>query len=135
MRIGHIAVWTADEASLERLRAFYEAWFDARSGDRYESRTRPGFVSRFLTFPSGDGEGGARLELMTAPGLAVRADGDAAGWAHVAIAVASRAAVDDLAARMEAGGVPVVSHPRATGDGYYEAVVRDPDGNLVEIAA
>ena len=83
----------------------------------------------------GDDGQGARLELMTAPGLAVRAEGDAAGWAHVAVTVGSREAVDALAARMAGGGVSVVSHPRTTGDGYYEAVVRDPDGNLVEIAA
>ena len=30
-------------------------------------------------------------------------------------------------------GYTVVSEPRTTGDGYYESVVRDPDGNLVEI--
>ena len=25
--------------------------------------------------------------------------------------------------------------PRTTGDGYYEAVIADPDGNLIEIVA
>ena len=34
---------------------------------------------------------------------------------------------------MKAAGVPIVNGPRLTGDGYYEAVVTDPDGNLVEI--
>ena len=29
----------------------------------------------------------------------------------------------------------LVSGPRTTGDGYYEAVIRDPDGNLIEIVA
>ena len=134
MRIGHVAVWTPDEASLDRLRDFYETYFGARGGDRYESRTRPGFVSRFLDFPSA-GDGGARLELMTAPSLSPRGEGDTGGWAHVAVSLGSREAVDALAARMAADGVPLVSAPRTTGDGYYEAVVRDPDGNLVEIAA
>jgi lactoylglutathione lyase len=27
----------------------------------------------------------------------------------------------------------VVSEPRTTGDGYYESIVLDPDGNRVEI--
>jgi lactoylglutathione lyase len=31
--------------------------------------------------------------------------------------------------------VAVESGPRDTGDGYYEAVVLDPDGNAVEITA
>ena len=36
---------------------------------------------------------------------------------------------------MEAAGVRIISEPRLTGDGYYEAVVADPDGNLVEITS
>ncbi|RBZ54994.1 glyoxalase/bleomycin resistance/extradiol dioxygenase family protein, partial [Klebsiella pneumoniae] len=27
------------------------------------------------------------------------------------------------------------SPPRTPGDGYYEAVIADPDGNLIEIVA
>ena len=34
-----------------------------------------------------------------------------------------------------AEGVAVIDGPRRTGDGYYECVVRDPEGNRVEIAA
>jgi lactoylglutathione lyase len=36
---------------------------------------------------------------------------------------------------MRDDGVRVVSLPRWTGDGYFEAVVEDPDGNAVEITA
>ena len=38
------------------------------------------------------------------------------------------AAVIRLAARL-------VAPPRWTGDGYYEAIIRDPDGNLIELTA
>ena len=131
-RVDHVAVWTRD---LERLRAFYERWFDARAGARYASANRPGFTSYFLAFP----DGGARLELMALPTLVDAPDGAAAtpplGWAHLALSLGSRDAVDALAARMRDAGVPILSGPRVTGDGYYEAVLRDPDGNLVEITA
>jgi lactoylglutathione lyase len=130
MRIEHVAIWTRDSATLERLRAFYETWLGATAGPRYESARRPGFTSCFLSF--GDG---ARLELMTVPGLAAGALSEAIGLAHLAIAVGSHEAVDDLVGRMAAAGVLVESAPRTTGDGYYEAVVRDPDGNTVEITA
>jgi lactoylglutathione lyase len=137
-RVAHVALWTADEGRLERLREFYETYFGGRAGPRYESARRRGFVSYFVEFRDDAGAADAvRLELMTAPGVFTRPPGDdIAGWAHVALSVGSREAVDALAARLAADpGVPVVSGPRLTGDGYYEAVVRDPDGNLVEIVA
>lgn len=137
MRIEHVALWTRDRESLERLRAFYAAYFGARAGALYESARRPGFASYFLAFPP-DEEGaapGARLELMTAPGVADRGAGEALGYAHLAVSLGSRGAVDALAARVAADGGRVASGPRTTGDGYYEAVLLDPDGNAVEITA
>ena len=128
MRLEHAALWTRD---LERLRAFYERHFGARAGPRYASATNPGFVSYFLTFPSG----GARLELMTRPALDAAAGAPTSGYAHLALSVGSRDAVDALVARLRDAGVCVRSGPRETGDGYYEAVVEDPDGNALEITA
>jgi len=126
MRIDHLAVWTAD---LERLRAFYVRYFDVDAGARYDSTNHPGFSSYFLRFSRGD----SRLELMTIGGLAPPAPHAALGYPHVAIGVGSREAVDTLVGRMTADGVSLVTPAHTTGDGYYEAVVRDPDGNLIEI--
>jgi lactoylglutathione lyase len=128
VRVEHVALWTRD---VERLRAFYERYFGARAGVRYESATRPGFVSYFLTFP----DGGTRVELMTLPSLAASPGAPTAGYAHVAVAVGSREVVEALTARMRRDGVSVVSEPRQTGDGYFESVVVDPDGNEVEVVA
>jgi lactoylglutathione lyase len=128
VRLEHVAVWTND---LDRLRAFYERYFGARAGVRYRSATRAGFASYFLTFP----DGGGRLELMTAPGLAATAGAAAVGYAHIALTVGSRADVEALTARLRVEGVRVVSAPRQTGDGYFESVVEDPDGNAIEIIA
>ena len=72
---------------------------------------------------------------MSLPGLAGRADVPAVGYAHLAMSVGSRSAVEELTARMRADGVCVRSKPRQTGDGYFEGVVEDPDGNSVEITA
>ncbi len=127
-RLEHVALWTRD---LERLRGFYERYFGARSGARYESANRPGFVSYFLSLPGG----GGRFELMTAPGLTDARLADAIGYAHIAVSVGSPADVQTLTARMRAEGVRVLSAPRRTGDGYFESVVEDPDGNAVELTA
>ena len=116
-RIHHVAAWVSN---LERARAFYERWFKAAAGPKYSS-TKRDFQSYFLSLDTG-----ARLELMASPVEAARP-------AHLAVSVGSREAVDRLIQTMEAAGVRVVSHPRLTGDGYYEAVIADSEGNLVEI--
>ncbi len=118
-RVAHVAAWVSDP---DRARAFYERWFQARPGPRYRSARRP-FESCFLTLGTG-----AALELMASPGETPR-------HAHIAIAVGSREAVDDVIGRMKAAGVVVVGEPRVTGDGFYEASVEDSEGNLVEVVA
>jgi 2-haloacid dehalogenase len=116
-RIEHVAAWVHD---LERARGFYERWFKAVSGPQYSSSTRP-FQSRFLSLGVGP-----RLELMAAPAESPRP-------AHIAVSVGSREAVDSMIQAMESAGVRIVSRPRVTGDGYYEAVIADSEGNLVEV--
>lgn len=129
MRIEHVALWTSD---LERLRRFYETYFDARAGAKYVNPAKR-FESYFLTFGSG-GPGG-RLEIMHRPDLLAGAPGaqPSLGWAHVAFSLGSEQAVDRLTARLAEDGFSVVDGPRRTGDGYYESVVLDPDGNRIEI--
>ncbi|MCU0694286.1 MAG: hypothetical protein MUF54_23090 [Polyangiaceae bacterium] len=45
----------------------------------------------------------------------------------------SRSGVDVCIGELRQRGVAVVSEPRVTGDGYYEAVIEDPEGNRIEI--
>lgn len=37
--------------------------------------------------------------------------------------------------RLRADGFTIASEPRRTGDGYFESIVLDPDGNRLEITA
>jgi lactoylglutathione lyase len=128
MKLAHVALWCRD---LDRTTAFWVEYFGAKAGERYASARRPGFVSRFVRLAEG-----AALELMSAPWLERGEDcaSEEPGWAHVAISLGSEAAVDALAVRMQGVG-QLVSQPRWTGDGFYEAVLRDPEGNLIEITA
>jgi lactoylglutathione lyase len=126
VRIEHVALWVRD---VERVAEFYARYFGARIGDRYEN-PRTGFQSRFLAFASG-----ARLEVMARSDVGMRAASETVGFAHLAIAIGNEAAVDALATRLRVDGVSVLDGPRRTGDGYYECVVLDPEGNHVEVTA
>ena len=122
--IVHVALYTTD---LDRACDFYERHFGGRCGPLYRSARTPGFSSRFLTLPGL----GPRIELMHLPSYQAVRTG--IGYAHIALGVGSRADVDALVARLQDAGVTVSSAPRLTGDGYYEAVVLDPDGSAIEI--
>lgn len=124
IRIEHIALWTRD---LERSRAFYETYFGGISNEKYFNPNHQ-FESYFLTF-----EDSPRLELMQMPNLSDTNPEPMMGWAHIAFSVGSKPTVDDLTQRLQADGFTIASAPRTTGDGYYESVVLDPDGNRVEI--
>lgn len=122
--VAHVALWTCD---LDRLCAFWVRVFGATAGAPYHSQNRPGYSSRFLRFA-----GGPTLEMMTGPWVYETPRGETAGYAHLALSVGSAAEVDRIAALMAHEGA-LASAPRQTGDGFYEAVIRDPDGNLIEI--
>jgi len=124
---AHVALWTRD---LARLRRFYE---DALGGRVVSTYTNPRtqLSTCFVDFG-----GGVRIELMTRPDV-VPGDGATArdGYAHLAFTAGSREAVDAVVERLGAAGIGLRGAPRVTGDGYYEAVIEDPDGNPIEIVA
>ena len=129
MRIDHVALWTTD---IERCKAFYTNYFDAAAGARYVNAAK-GFESCFLSFADG-----ARIEAMTTSTLAplvIEPGAQRMGLTHLAISVGSEEKVNELTHRLRADGFPIQDGPRRTGDGYYESVVLDPDGNRIEIAA
>ncbi|MNI84546.1 Glyoxalase-like domain protein [compost metagenome] len=55
------------------------------------------------------------------------------GWAHIALSLGSWEAVDRMTARFRDDGYSVLSGPRLTGNGYYESVIEDPEGNQIEL--
>lgn len=129
MSISHVALWTND---IDRIKRFYGAYFGAQAGPHYSNPAK-GFESCFLLFGHG-----ARLEIMKTISLSLSTPipgTQSLGLTHLAIEVGADHLVDELVNRLTADGVPVLEGPRRTGDGYYEAVTIDPDGNRVEICA
>ena len=127
MRIEHIAIWTDQ---LEQLKDFYVKYFQAQVVNHYRNPGKQ-FESYFLSFASG-----ARLELMHHPGMvgiSTNPGENKNGYAHISFATGSEQAVDELTNLLRQEGVRVLNEPRHTGDGYYESVVLDPDGNRIEL--
>ena len=55
------------------------------------------------------------------------------GFTHLAISLGSKEAVDQLTEQLKNDGYHVLGQPRTIGDGYYESVVCDPEGNRLEL--
>ena len=127
MKIEHVAMYVND---LEAEKNFFVKYFNAKAGSKY-SNFRNDFSNYFLKF-----DDGSRLEIMTRSGATdAEKTRYRTGFHHIAISVGDRKDVDDMMKKFDADGVIVVSGARTTGDGYYEAVVVDPEGNEIEIIA
>ena len=125
MQIEHMALYVRD---LEAARDFFVKYLEGTSNAGYHNKTT-GFRSYFVSF-----EDGARLEIMTRPGVAMHENkGFETGYAHVAFSVGSKERVDELTDRLRQDGYEVTNGPRTTGDGYYESCVTAVEGILIEI--
>lgn len=126
MKIEHLAIWVRD---LEKMKDFYSTYFGMRCGEKYVNEKK-GFSSYFLSF-----ENGARIEIMHRSDISEQSGnrGTSFGITHIAISTGSKERVDELTESIRVGGFKIVGEARTTGDGYYESVVADPEGNLVEI--
>ena len=110
------------------MRRFYALYFNAKAGEKYVN-LKKNFTSYFLSFAEG-----ARLELMHKSGILKQVNQDEhLGFIHLAISVGSKEKVDSLTEKLRHNGIEIMAEPRKTGDGYYESVVLDPEGNRIEI--
>lgn len=124
IHIHHIALWTFQ---LEELRRFYTTFFNGTSNEKYVNPTK-GFESYFIRFGNG-----CELELMSRPDIeSVTIAGNRLGLTHLAFAFDSKEDVLQQTERMRDAGYPIAGEPRTSGDGYFESVVLDPDGNRIE---
>jgi catechol 2,3-dioxygenase-like lactoylglutathione lyase family enzyme len=127
MNIAHIAIWTKD---LEAMKDFYTRYFGGKSNEKYTNPLKQ-FESYFISF-----EGGAKLELMHKQSISKPlATEERLGITHLAFNLGSKEAVISLTETLRSDGFKIVGEPRTTGDGYFESVVLDVEGNRIELLA
>ena len=125
MNIAHIAIWTKD---LEAMKNFYTKYFNGESNEKYTNPTK-GFESYFIRF-----ECGAHLELMRKQSVDKPLETEERlGITHIAFKLGSKDAVLSLTETLRSDGFRIVGEPRTTGDGYFESVILDVEGNRIEL--
>lgn len=124
--LTHIALWTTQ---LETLRDFYVRYFNGTSNEKYVN-PKKGFASYFVYF-----ESGPALEIMQRTDVTEPQEREYIGLAHLAFHVRSKEEVDQQVERFRQAGYVIAGEPRTSGDGYYEGVILDPDGNRIELVA
>lgn len=124
MRLTHVAFWTNH---LERLRDFYVKYFEGKSNEKYVN-PKKGFSSYFVSF-----ESGPSLEIMQRLDITAGCEPERIGLTHLAFHADTKEQVNRMIERFRADGYTISGECRTSGDGYYEGVVLDPDGNPVEI--
>ena len=126
LKIEHIALWVKD---LDKMKNFYMKYLKMKCGKKYINKNNR-FSSFFLSF----GEG-ARLELMHHPDIQRNSGNEVltTGFAHFSISLGGFKAVDELTETLRKDSYRIVGEPRTTGDGYYESVILDPEGNRIEL--
>lgn len=124
MKIHHIAIWTF---RLEELREFYIRYFNGTSNEKYIN-PKKGFESYFIYF-----DDGAALELMSRTDVQnTPIEENKLGITHFALSFQSKEDVLRTTEQLRSEGYTIVGEPRTSGDGYFESVILDPDGNRVE---
>ncbi len=113
---------------IEAAKEFFIKYLGAVSNEGYHNE-KTGFRSYFLSFDEG-----ARIEIMNSP---LFEEGEKSpyksGYAHIALSLGSKEAVNELTEKLNTDGFEIISGPRTTGDGYYESAVIGFEGNIIEI--
>lgn len=101
-----------------------------KSNEKY-TNSKKQFSSYFLSFP----DTACKIELMHNPDIAktLIKQNETIGLTHFAISLGSKQSVDKLTQKLQSDGYTIASEARTTGDGYYESLIIDPEGNRVEL--
>jgi lactoylglutathione lyase len=124
--ITHVALYCTD---IEKMRLFYEHYFGAKSNEKYIN-VKKGFESYFLTF-----EDGSALEIMSKIDIqkANEVANEYLGFTHLDFSIGTEEKVNELTEKLRKDGFEIAGECRWTGDGFYESVIIDPEGNRIEI--
>jgi len=123
MKLHHIAFWTRD---IQGLEDFYVTYFDGKVLFRHSiGDFRCVFLEVF---------GSVKLEIMTRTAIADYDLEERVGYSHISIELDSREQVNELTDFFIKENIRIEKNKEQYDDGFYESSIRDPDGNIIELA-
>ena len=123
MRVHHVAFWTRQIVVLED---FYTRHLGGKVLFRH---TIADFRCTLMSL-----DDSVKIELMTRTNLGAADITERVGYSHLSLEVDSKARVDELTEIFRTAGIPIEKDKEQYDDGFYESSIRDPDGNIIEIA-
>ena len=125
MKVDHVAIYVND---LEAEKNFFVKYFNATASPKFQT-FRGDFDNYVLNFSDG-----SRLAIMTDTSADAKKASYRTGIARFVFLCDDRKEVDDIMNKLAADGV-IIEIPRMNSDGYYEAVVVDPEGNEIVVSS
>ena len=123
MKLHHIAIWTF---RLEELKEFYVPASEEKAMRNTLIPRKDLSHTLFLSR-------GTDLELMSRTDVQnTPIEENRIGLTHFAFTFPSQEEVLRFTEQMRSEGYTIAGEPRTSGDGYFESVVLDPDGNRIE---
>lgn len=123
MKLHHVAFWTNN---LDALETFYVKYFNGKVLFRH---SKDDFKCVFIeVFDS------IKIELMTRANLPSQDLDERVGYSHLSIELDSKEKVNELTDFFSQEKVKIEKNKEQYDDGFYESSIRDPDGNIIELA-
>ena len=123
MKLHHIAFWTRN---IDVLEEFYVKYFNGKVLFRH---SKDDFKCVFLEIYNS-----IKIELMTRIKLSTKDLEERIGYSHLSFELNSKKEVNELTDFFIKENVTIEKNKEQYDDGFYESSIRDPDGNIIELA-
>lgn len=123
MELHHVAFWTKD---IKELETFYVKHFN---GKVLFHHSMDDFKCTFIEISDS-----IKIELMTRTDLPAPDLDEKVGYSHLSFRFGSKEEINKLTDYFVNKEITIEKNREQYDDGFYESSIRDPDGNIIELA-
>jgi lactoylglutathione lyase len=123
MKLHHVSFWTKN---IDELESFYVKYFN---GEILFRHSKDDFQCVFIKICNS-----LKIELMTRNDLSIQNLEERVGYSHLSLEIDTKEEVNKLTDFFIKENIRVEKNKEQYEDGFYESSIRDPDGNIIELA-